>query len=568
MDAVPTQSDITGASSGSSAAPRIVAIFAVTSGFFAVLAIVGWLAGMFDNGGESLAQKPGAIQQARNDVFDKSSLFADWSQIPPSVAIMLSGERHGYLQPCGCSSPQYGGMARLYNIMQIMKQRGWPVVGADLGDLNQKDGPQALLKYRYAMRAYDAMGFSAVTVGEYERVMPLIDILAEYALNNATPKVVCANLLDREKGGRYNATVHEGVVANKHQGPPVGFTSLTGRSVEKKVNDQAVRFNQNSKQVLASAIRNLKDQGAQVFVLLYQGTMEEARACAEYWDGECKRNAATPPLHVLQCLTRGDLAPGQPVTVGNTMIVEVGHKGKEVVAVGAFRVPGSTQFTLKYQMIEVGPEFDTPAGKESANRVMQIMEEYAREVKSGNYLAQFMLKPRDHNPVQVNDKNASYVGSDTCKICHEHAFKIWSSPQWADAGAKHHAAAYETLSKATNPSLRQYDGECIKCHTVGFEFKTGFENEIKTPDLKNVGCESCHGPGSSHVAKPRDAKMQVLINPFKYRGQTPEPEAEKGIRLGKIEMFCQKCHDLDNDNSFRFDKKWPLIEHMNPPQGK
>ena len=31
------------------------------------------------------------------------------------VALLLSGESHGYLQPCGCSEPQKGGLARRYN---------------------------------------------------------------------------------------------------------------------------------------------------------------------------------------------------------------------------------------------------------------------------------------------------------------------------------------------------------------------------------------------------------------------------------------------------------------------
>src|SRR5947209_14191611 len=63
----------------------------------------------------------------------KRELFAGWAK--PQVALLLSGQMHGYLQPCGCSEPQYGGLARRYNFLQSLKDRGWPVVLVDLGDL-------------------------------------------------------------------------------------------------------------------------------------------------------------------------------------------------------------------------------------------------------------------------------------------------------------------------------------------------------------------------------------------------------------------------------------------------
>src|ERR671932_217760 len=53
-------------------------------------------------------------------------LFPGWGK--PDLALVLSGQQHGYLQPCGCSDPQYGGFTRRYNLVQGLKERGWPVV--------------------------------------------------------------------------------------------------------------------------------------------------------------------------------------------------------------------------------------------------------------------------------------------------------------------------------------------------------------------------------------------------------------------------------------------------------
>ena len=61
---------------------------------------------------------------------------------------------------------------------------------------------------------------------------------------------------------------------------------------------------------------------------------------------------------------------------------------------------------------------------------------------------------------------------------------------------KDHAKAYQTLANIN----QQYDPECIVCHVVGLNFKTGFVSESSPTDLRDVGCEVCHGPASKHVA--------------------------------------------------------------------
>ena len=86
----------------------------------------------------------------------------------------------------------------------------------------------------------------------------------------------------------------------------------------------------------------------------------------------------------------------------------------------------------------------------------------------------------------------TYVGTKACAGCHAAEFAKWQ--------AAPHSKAMNTLEKlAKRPSLREFDGECVKCHTVGFDHPTGYVDNVKTPGLRDVGCESCHGPGSGHV---------------------------------------------------------------------
>ena len=59
--------------------------------------------------------------------------YAKWQK--PLVAIVVSGQMHGYTDPCGCTKPQYGGLTRRYNFIQSLKEKKWDVVGIDLGEL-------------------------------------------------------------------------------------------------------------------------------------------------------------------------------------------------------------------------------------------------------------------------------------------------------------------------------------------------------------------------------------------------------------------------------------------------
>src|SRR5262249_45536092 len=43
-------------------------------------------------------------------------LFQGWPR--PELVLVLSGEEHGYLLPCGCSRPQVGGLERRYNFVE------------------------------------------------------------------------------------------------------------------------------------------------------------------------------------------------------------------------------------------------------------------------------------------------------------------------------------------------------------------------------------------------------------------------------------------------------------------
>lgn len=473
---------------------------------------------------------PAAVPAAKKNV---RPMFRDWPERKPDLVLLLSGEQHGYLQPCGCSRPQLGGLERRYNFLQhLIKDRGWPVADLDLGDVAQRSGPQTKIKYLYSMRALKKLNYAAVGIGQNEMKMPFIDCMAEYLLNENQPAGLAANLQNRNQflDGLLKSYF---VVGGKGKEPRIGVVAVVGPSVAKLVGgDDDAKFD-STEAVLSRVLKDIESKKPDLLVLLYQGTLEEAKACAVKF----------PQFRIILSLTREEEPPEKPFKAGNAWIVNVGHKGRYVGLVGVFRDQNANAaFDLRYQLAALGEDYETPEGKESTNPILPLLEEYAQEVKKADYLSHYS---KVKHPIQLAFPNAVFVGSEKCKKCHKEAHKIWKDSP--------HAHAYDSLVKAKRPGLRQFDGECVSCHVTGFGYQGGFKNEAETPHLKDNGCENCHGPCSEHVKKTNNAQLHALMNP--YRTPANEmPEAKKK-RLHLIDQSCQKCHDIDNDVHWDF-KKW------------
>jgi hypothetical protein len=92
------------------------------------------------------------------------------------------------------------------------------------------------------------------------------------------------------------------------------------------------------------------------------------------------------------------------------------------------------------------------------------------------------------------------------------------------------------------------DPKCIGCHTVGFATPSGYQRAFSGAKLTDVGCESCHGPGSLHVQEHKSAPPGTAapVN-FKFRP----------LAAGD----CQKCHYGEFSRPFDWDEFWPKIQH-------
>jgi len=130
---------------------------------------------------------------------------------------------------------------------------------------------------------------------------------------------------------------------------------------------------------------------------------------------------------------------------------------------------------------------------------------------------------------------AGYVGSPRCAECHKTAGETW-----AKSG---HAHGFATLRDRKADA----DPKCIGCHTTGFGAPSGYRRQFGRDKLVDVGCESCHGPGSLHVQQ-REGDKTIS---FTYRP----------LEAGD----CKKCHYGEFSRPFYWHEFWPVIKHGKEP---
>lgn len=145
-------------------------------------------------------------------------------------------------------------------------------------------------------------------------------------------------------------------------------------------------------------------------------------------------------------------------------------------------------------------------------------------------------------PLDPTAPAPTYVGSAICGACHASANEVWARSE--------HATALATLTTAQHGA----DPECLACHVTGFRLPGGWAGKT-TPELDNVGCEACHGPGSDHAA----GRAGTGDRPFEGGGAT----AGTGARPygSAANGTCVTCHTRDNSPDFVESDYWRPLEH-------
>jgi hypothetical protein len=139
------------------------------------------------------------VKSEEGDGSKSSKLLANWPK--PRAVLVITGEMDGYLEPCGCTQPQQGGLIRRLDFVERLRAQNWPMALIDLGGL-MKDPTaarggfeQAKIKFGIALKAYQTLGYQAIALSAEDLKVGIGEAFGQFVSYLGEPtKVVVANV--------------------------------------------------------------------------------------------------------------------------------------------------------------------------------------------------------------------------------------------------------------------------------------------------------------------------------------------------------------------------------------
>jgi len=311
---------------------------------------------------------------------------------------------------------------------------------------------------------------------------------------------------------------------------------------------------------VTNGVRALKAKGAQVVVVLVSGDRRLAN-----------RIAGTTGVDLVVSAGIDTKEATPPVRVGNAHVVTAGRQGEGLLVIDLHRVADgsfvdasdwtrarqkdalrSTAEELrnkiaawerdatvdrslvaeqKTRLARLEAELNAPAPPVTGNHFVATWREIGPEIPRDSTIDAVVNAYDDrvnqHNRVALAEVTsppapagaASYVGAARCAPCHQKAFEWWRGHA--------HGHAYATLQEAH----KEFNLSCVGCHVTGYN-QPGGAAVVRNEGLTDVGCESCHGPGSLHVEDPDATPVSV---------QRVVPE-----------NVCVVCHSPEHSDKFDY----------------
>jgi hypothetical protein len=391
-------------------------------------------------------------------------------QQPQILTIFLTGNTLSTIKPCGCAEGQLGGFDRRQAVLNTVKPENRLII--DTGNLLAEDTGQDRIKFDIIVQALSMLRYDLVALNETDftiaQELGLLENLPFNVIHSSrTDPTIPQTYQKRMQTKDYTLDIN------------IAAINLISEPIE-LIEDLFPDENKNHK----LNILIIDDCDSYVIDNLTEYQMLDVVICP----------ATADEPEIIDSQTEKPL------------LITVGRLGKYCGKLSV-RLTQDSTITLEYKKVQVNEQLQQNL------ELVNLYKDYQLIVKEANLLEQVPKVPLPNN--------LEYLGSQSCNMqpCHPAEFKTWSS--------KPHAQAYKTLVEVGS----QYDPECIVCHVVGLKYETGFVNEKSQYDLRDVGCEVCHGPGSKHM---------VAITMDEPDNKTSEPKAQ-----------CIDCHTPEHSPAYQ-----------------
>ncbi len=457
--------------------------------------------------------------------------FDGWGT--PRVVLLISGQQHGYIEPCGCTqlANQKGGLARRHTLAKQLAAKGWPLIGLDAGNQVRRFGRQAEIKFHMTLDGLKTIGYEAIVLGADDLRLSVDELVAATVpLEGQATPFLCANTAVLDWSLMPDHKVIE------RGGKKIGVTAIVGAASKENVERDEVMF-KDPAEGLQAVLPKLRSAACDVLVLLAHASVPEAKKLARAYPEFDIVVAAGAPGDGTDPLYQPEVIEGT-----DALFVQTGMKGMFAGVIGVF---DDEKTPLRYQRVPLDATYD------DSPEMLTLLKSYQDQLETVG-LTGLGLKPVPHT------SGNTFLGSQKCGECHTEAFAVWENTP--------HATATDSLSDPVERAgiQRHFDPECLSCHVTGwhpqrfFPYTSGYLDLKKSVNLHGNGCENCHGPGSAHVAAEEgtvdadEAKLKLL-------------RASMRLPLAAAEKKCVECHDIDNSPDFygkgAYERYLKEIEH-------
>ncbi len=494
--------------------------------------------------------------------------------VRPSLRVYFLVDLDGYLEPCGCNQRPLGGIDRVARVIETERSEAPHSVLVTAGDLFFRD-PQIDPRMIYQERA---------------KADSLTEILTSLNLTAFAPGPADFAMGPEAWGRLAHAVGAPALAANAGmqrsrvidvEGLKVGFVGVSDFAPPSGESAQGAPVATDPVESARTAVAAARAEGAQVIVVLASVPRRAARSIASSIDGVD---------FVVAAREEGNVAP-PPERIGHAFLLTAPNQGKHLGVLDLFvRDGGDFQDVsestanagrtrldariadlrdrlaawehdptadraavesqrrrlaeLEHQRAEIAAPTLPARGRFFRARSVEISSDVTKLPAIERRIAGYFREVNEHNRVEYASLRApaaargqrSYVGIETCRDCHEEAYTVWASTP--------HARAYRTLEEVS----KNFNLSCVGCHVTGYRQPGGSE-VVQNEGLRDVQCESCHGPGSAHVnARPGAARRAT-------------------ITLRTTGEFCAtQCHTPEHSDHFDYARYLPRI--LGPGHGR
>ena len=483
----------------------------------------------------------------------------------PGFTLIALAEMRGQIGPCGCTSDPLGDIARTSHLVDTLRAQGRPVLVVDAGSLLYSKVPvpahldaQEELKANLLAKTYkDALGVGAIGLGPMDLAKGPDKLrFPRHAINVATDaKIVVEPPKVIELGGAkvgVFGVIATGAIAGLAITDPVAAGKRTVADLRTQGAQIVVGLVQAASK--KDAVTLARDIGGIDVTIAGLGATAPEPERVEVEATKVDGGWLVIPGNRGQVVSRLDITVRPGVRPGGAPLVDAVGAGAATAKIAALdehiaaldadlakfatdpdadkafvtqKKAERTQHANEREQLRTSPLAVPPTGSYFTLDQIRVNKTLACNVAVQDNVTAYYRAAGEANVKAAAGRavtppakgQAGFVGTEACADCHSDAVDFWKETR--------HAQAWKTLEERG----QQFDFDCVSCHNTGWD-QPGGSNLANNDTLRDVQCETCHGPGSIHVAQGGEERPPM-------------------VRRMPAEKLCAtQCHTKEHSDTF------------------